>query len=727
MLRRTVVQSPNRSGVWLAAAAAVSALYLSLPASVQAFEWQSATPQSQGMSKEKLDALEDELAKRKTRALLVIRNDRIVYEWYAEGHGANKKHGAASLSKATVAGLALALLLTDRKLRLDTPVAELVAAWKDDPLKRKITLRQLGSHTSGLADAEQDRLPHGKLTGWKGDFWKQLDPPNDPFTLARDKAPVLFDPGTKLQYSNPGIAMLGYAVTAALKVAPLKDIRTLLRERVMRPIGVADGEWSSGYGKTFHVDGLPLIAGWGGGSYTARALARIGRLLLREGNWDGKMILSKESVRHVTGDAGLPGHCGMGFWTNADGRYPKLPKDTYYGAGAGDQLLIVVPSLNLIVVRNGETLAPEPKNAKDVFEAFHDPRVKILFEPVCDAIIDRPKQSLTAPYPPSKAITGITWAAKETILRKAKGSDNWPLTWADDDQQYTAYGDGRGFEPFVPKKLGLGFARIEGNAPDFQGINIQSPSGEQLGDGVVSKKASGILCVDGVLYLWARNAANAQLAWSKDHGKTWQWAGWRFTTSFGCPTFLNFGKNYAGARDEFVYVYSHDSDSAYIPADRMVLARVPNQSITERGAYEFFRGLDERGRPLWSKEIADRAMVFTHEGRCYRSGVSYNSGLKRYLWVQILPGTQGKKADTRFEGGLAIYDAPEPWGPWTTVYFTEKWDVGPGETASFPTKWMSGDGKTLHLVFSGDDFFAVRQVSFKLRSNPQIPSFSREP
>ena len=77
-----------------------------------------------------------------------------------------------------------------------------------------------------------------------------------------------------------------------------------------------------------------------------------------------------------------------------------------------------------------------------MFEAFHDQRVKILFEPLLDAITDRPKQSGAAPYPPSKAITGIAWAPKETIVRKAKGSDNWPLTWADDDHQYTAYGDG---------------------------------------------------------------------------------------------------------------------------------------------------------------------------------------------------------------------------------------------------------------------------------------------
>jgi hypothetical protein len=263
----------------------------------------------------------------------------------------------------------------------------------------------------------------------------------------------------------------------------------------------------------------------------------------------------------------------------------------------------------------------------------------------------------------------------------------------------------------VPKKLGIGFARVEGEPPGFRGVNVPSPTGEQVGEGARAKKASGILCIGGVLYLWARNAGNAQLAWSKDHGVSWEWADWKFTTSFGCPTFLNFGKDYAGARDGWVYVYSPDADSAYQPADRMVLARVPKGNINRRDAYEFFKGLDQGRQPLWSKELAERGAVFRHPGRCYRGGITFNAGLKRYLWVQIIPGTEGRKADTRFEGGFAIYDAPEPWGPWTTVYFTEKWDVGPGETASFPTRWMSADGKTLPLVFSGEDHFSVRQAS----------------
>ena len=214
--------------------------------------------------------------------------------------------------------------------------------------------------------------------------------------------------------------------------------------------------------------------------------------------------------------------------------------------------------------------------------------------------------------------------------------------------------------------------------------------------------------VEGVLYLWARNVTNSQLAWSTDHAKTWTWAGWKFTNSFGCPTFLNFGKNYNGARDAFVYVYSHDNASAYDRSDRMVLARVPAKRLRDRAAYEFFHRLDAAGQPVWTPNIGERGAVFTNPGQCYRSGISYNAGLKRYLWTQIIPGSEEKKADTRFEGGFGIYDAPEPWGPWTTVFITDKWDVGPGDSNSFPTKWMSADGKTLHLVFSSGDSFSVR-------------------
>jgi len=668
------------------------------------------------MSGPKLDVLRDSLVGRKTRAFLVIRNDKIVCEWYARGTAADSKQGTASLAKAVGGGLALVVAVTDGRIRLDDAAMKYVPEWKKVPKKSGITIRHLGSHTSGLSDSTTNGVKNEDQPGWKGDFWKRLPPPNDPFTIARDKAPVLFEPGQKFQYSNPGIGILGYCLTAAIKDSEHRDIRSLLKERVMRPIGVADAQWSIGYGQTFTVNGLPLVGSWGGGSFTPRAMARLGRLVLREGDWDGRRIVSRDAVRQVTQDAGLAGHCGMGWWTNNGRRYDWLPQDAVWGAGAGDQVLLVVPSLKLIMVRNGDALltpsALKKLNPKDVFEQFHDPRAAILFRPLVEAVTDHPSDA--APYLPSRAITRIDWAPRGTIVRKAKGSDNWPLTWADDDHLYTAYGDGNGFEPFVPEKLGLGIARVEGRPENFTGVNIRAPSAENSRQGKEGKKASGMLMVDGVLFMWVRNAGNAQLTWSADHGKTWEWADWKFTTGFGCPTFLNFGKNYARARDEFVYVYSPDADRAYQPADRMVLARVPKGKIKERGAYEFFKGLGPDDRPIWTKAVAERGAVFTHKGRCYRCGISYNAGLKRYLWVQILPGTGGKKADTRFEGGFAVYDAPEPWGPWTTVFYTAKWDVGPGETACFPTKWMSADGKTLHLVFSGDDHFAVRKARLTL-------------
>jgi Domain of unknown function (DUF4185) len=178
---------------------------------------------------------------------------------------------------------------------------------------------------------------------------------------------------------------------------------------------------------------------------------------------------------------------------------------------------------------------------------------------------------------------------------------------------------------------------------------------------------------------------------------------WKFTASFGYPTFLEFGKNYANARDEYVYLYSTDADSAYLPSDRMVLARVRKDLIKDRTAYEFCADASAIPEPIWTKDLDKRGAVFTHPGKCYRCSVSYNAGLKRYLMCQA-------GADRNVHAGFGIFDAPEPWGPWTTVCYEPRWDVDPGEMASFPTKWMSADGQTAYLVFSGGDSFNVRRA-----------------
>jgi CubicO group peptidase (beta-lactamase class C family) len=686
---------------------------LEFVAVARAFEWQSGDPQAHGLSPHALEALQKELAARNTKAFLVIHKDYIVHEWYAADHGREKPHYSASMAKALVGGVALAVAIDDGRIALDDPAVKFVPQWRDDPRKSRITIRQLGSHTSGLADAESGDLPHEQLTGWQGDFWKRLEPPRDPFTISRDLTPLVFESGTDRQYSNPGIAMLGYAVTAAIRDAPEKDLRTLLRKRIMRPIGVEDKEWSCGYGRTFEVDGLPLVAAWGGGGFTARAAARIGRLMLRQGDWEGKRLVGAAAIRQTTETSGLPGDGGMGWWTNAGGRVPALPADAFWAAGAGGQVLLVVPSLELIAVRNGGNLA---NSDNDVAVA------KFFFTPLMQAHRPSPgpgerRREGTTLSKFSPVISTIEWAPADTVLRRAAGSDNWPITWADDDALYTAYGDGRGFEPFVPKKLSLGLAKIVGSPPNLETINLRAPSIEATGDGQAARKASGIVMVDGLLYLLVRNVANSQLAWSADHGATWTFADWKFTESFGAPAFINFGKNYAGARDEFIYIVSHDANSAYEVADSCVLARVPQNRLRDQAAWEYFAGL-AGGEPAWSSDVAQRKPILRNPGKCYRTSVSYNAPLRRYLLVHPVPSATTRdaagKPDTRFAGGIAVYDAPEPWGPWTTAFFTDDWDIGPGETCSFPTKWMSADGRSVHLVFSGDDCLSVRQATLKL-------------
>ncbi|HVU24055.1 MAG TPA: hypothetical protein VHE13_08020, partial [Opitutus sp.] len=508
-----------------------------------------------------------------------------------------------------------------------------------------------------------------------------------------------------------------------------RDLNEVMFERVFTPLGItpADIVWRENAYRPHEIAGVKRREFGAGFSANVGALARIGYLYLHEGRWRDRQIIPADFVRKASRPApelaGLPEHDplhGNGsehysllWWDNGDGTIPGLPRDAFWSWGLYNSHILVIPSLDVVAVRAGRSWKVTSDEHYDVLKPF--------FQPIAAAVKEfgtiAPQTRTAAaqpPYPMSQFITGITWAPVSAITRHAAGSDTWPITWGDDDALYTAYGDGNGFEPFVPDKLSLGFAKVTGGPDDFHGVNLASKHGEFRGDGRSGRKASGMLMVDGVLYVLARNRDNAQLGWSRDHGATWAWADWRFEPSFGCPTFLNFGRNYAGARDGFVYVYSFDSDSAYTPADRMVLARVPKDRIRERDAYEFFVTLDAAGRPAWSRDVAARGAVFANPGACFRSGITYDAGLKRYLWCQILPFSRHPQGE-RFQGGFGIYEAAEPWGPWRTVFYTTDWDVGPGESSRFPTKWMSADGRTLHLVFSGDDHFSVRQATLTVR------------
>ena len=620
----------------------------------------------------------------------MIRRGRIVLEWYATGWSAGRPHGTASMAKALVGGMSLAVAMSDGRISPDDLASKYIPGWRTDPLKSKITIRQLATHTSGISDAEQDAMPHDQLPGWKGDFWKRTP---DPFSIAVREAPVLFEPGSRYAYSNPGMAALSYAVTASLRNG---NIRTLLKDRVLDPLGVPESNWSIGYGTAYEVGGLSLYANWGGATFTARAAARIGQLMMLGGEWNGRQLIGRETVKQVLTDQGMPRPprsttdpapaSGLAWYTNTDGIWPAAPRDTFAGAGAQHQVIIVIPSLDLVAVRNGDALG-------DVKPGFWGPVYEAIVKPLMEAV------AVQAPYPPSPAVRGAAFARE--IGRAAIDSDNWPLTWGDDDAQYTSFGDGFGFEPRVERKLSMGFARIAGGPEDFRPSNIRS-DGERTGDGARGPKASGILMVDGVLYLWVRNVGNAQLAWSADGGKSWQW-GFKIETGFGSPAFLNFGRNYSGARDEFVYTYSQDGPSAYESDNGVMLARVDRHRIRDRAAWQFFERLDAGGNPVWTADLSRHGPVFSYPANCQRVDVVYDFGLRRYLMALGYDHT----------GGWGLFDAPEPWGPWTTILHRQ-WDLAGTHGYRIPAKWISKDGLKLTLVFSGikpNDAFCTRSLS----------------
>jgi CubicO group peptidase (beta-lactamase class C family) len=646
--------------------------------------WERAEPAALGLDRARLEHARD-YALTGGGSGHIIRGGKLVLVWGDPDRRYDLKSSTKSIG-VTALGLALQdgkLHLEDQALRhypgLGVPPEDNArTGWLD-----RITIRQLATQTAGFEKP--------------GGFGR-----------------LLFRPGTHWHYSDGGPNWLADCLTRAYG----RDLDELLSERVFAPLGITRENlvWRRNSYRPQTLHGVERREIGSGISADVDAMARIGLLYLRGGRWQDRTILPRDFVdaarTAVKGVVGLPehdaaehgnasDHYGLLWWNNADGTLPDVPRDAYWAWGLYDSLIVVIPSLDLVVTRAGS--AWERKVG-----AGHYDVLRPFLGPIVGAVRTA-SVGARAAYPPSASILGVDWSPASTLVRRAQGSDNWPTTWGDDDALYTAYGDGRGFEPPAPRKLSLGLARVVGPPEDFRGLNIPSPTGEQLGDGPAGKKASGMLMVDGVLYLWARNAGNAQLAWSADRGSTWSWAPWRFTAGFGCPTFLNFGRDYAGARDEYVYVCSPDGANAYEPADRMVLARVPKNSIRERTAYELFAGLDDAGQPRWTADIGRREAAFTYPGRCGRSSLSHDAGLGRYLWVQILPGVE-----PRVRGGLGIYDAPEPWGPWTTVYFAEDWNVGPGESAGLPTKWMSADGRVLHLVFSGEDSFSVRRATLIL-------------
>ena len=337
---------------------------------------------------------------------------------------------------------------------------------------------------------------------------------------------------------------------------------------------------------------------------------------------------------------------------------------------------------------------------------------------VCFLLVPHFAIAQSPPYPPSPVILGINWDFS-SLRELAPGSDNWVITWADDDHQYTSWGDGGGFGGTNSDgRVSLGFGRVEGTKDSYTGTNVWGGKNSENPD-QFSGKAYGILSVGGTLYMWRCGGGSGGSAFSlqdlyqsNNHSATWEATGVSFTPDsfsgtkgFFCPTFLQFGKDYQAAKDSYIYVYgpeNQDDNWNVQKPGQIALMRVLKSNITQQSQYEFFAGLDSSGNPTWTGNNADRKPVFEDtDNGVMRTSVIYNPGLNRYLLT-----TQQVDRYKSGSGHIGIYDAPNPWGPWTTVLFDNAWDVGL-QTGSktvywnFSPKWFSSDGTNFVLVYTG--------------------------
>jgi CubicO group peptidase (beta-lactamase class C family) len=283
---------------------------------------------------------------RRTKAVVVLHDGRLIAERYAPGYGPDTPIWAHSLTKSVINALT-GILVRDGRLRTDQPAP--IAAWQspDDP-HHGITIDQLLRMDSGLPFDDTDDV---------------LNPMTRMTFLQRDMAgyaarmPLAHRPGTAWGYSNLGYVLLGHTISAAAGGTAV-DAERFARRELFAPLGMAH--------TVIQADATGSLIGSGSIYGTARDFARFGQLYLDDGVVDGRRILPEGWVaysRSQTLDTGY----GAGFWLNirndtpvpvwhALWGMPQVPKDMYYGRGAFGQYVVIVPSEKLVVVRMGISL-----------------------------------------------------------------------------------------------------------------------------------------------------------------------------------------------------------------------------------------------------------------------------------------------------------------------------------------------------------------------------------
>ncbi|MNX40053.1 6-aminohexanoate-dimer hydrolase [compost metagenome] len=269
--------------------------------------------------------------KKRTRSILVIYKDKIIAEKYDTGFNKDSKILGWSMTKSITSAM-FGILEKQGKFNIYKPAP--IPEWANDE-RKNITTNDLLHMNSGL-EWEED---YSKIS----DVTKMLFQAED-MTRVQLEKPALFKPNTHWNYSSGTSNLLSGILRKQFKTHQeyLDFWYTHLIDKIGMNSMLIETDMAGNYvGSSY---------GWA----TTRDWAKFGLLYLHKGNWNGEQILNESWVKYTT----IPtktsnGQYGAHFWLNASGRYKDAPRDLFSCNGFQGQMIFIIPSENLVIVRMG--------------------------------------------------------------------------------------------------------------------------------------------------------------------------------------------------------------------------------------------------------------------------------------------------------------------------------------------------------------------------------------
>ncbi len=264
--------------------------------------------------------IEDLVAAHNTSALLIIRNDTILTEYYKDGMDKEDTHASYSIAKSFTSALIGVAVQEGYINNVNELVKHYLPELDFHPYFDKLTIRHLLNHTSGIkySLAMDAFIYYGDVS--KG--LKRID----------------FDtlPGTQQRYLNINTQLLGMVLESATKTPASAYLQT----KLWQPLGMqSDAFWSTdknGQAKTYCC----LNA-------TAYDYAKFGRLYLNNGNWQGKQIVNEAWVQESIAKDTTQ---GSSFGFNYSWHIGLAGYNDFMAIGLYKQHIYINPDKNLIIV-----------------------------------------------------------------------------------------------------------------------------------------------------------------------------------------------------------------------------------------------------------------------------------------------------------------------------------------------------------------------------------------